>query len=160
MDLVKNRAALYAFGRVLPCSCKVRNELTPGGRSDVVHSENADGTTGVPYMPRPFPSGLWTVGRPAVIFPEKDVHLYMWPFFIPTDAHQLVDVWEVSQEEVLHYIKPTGQQVMDWGYGMHFSSSLTTLGCEKILIESDLRWLVDQINGVHAQGNVVQVNAE
>ena len=159
MSLTADRASLAAFGRIIPCACKVRNELIPGGRQDVVHSENADGSTGVPYMPRPFPSGLWTIGKPAPIDPAKDVHLYEWPFFIPTDAHQLVDEWGVTLEDTWHYVQPTGQKVMDWGYGIHFSSSPTTLGCLKILIETDLRWLVDQINGIQAQGNIVQVQA-
>ena len=43
------------------------------------------------------------------------------------------------------YIKPTGRRIKDYEYGMHYSTSGSTLGCIKILELDDFMWLVETI---------------
>ena len=155
LSINSEKTVLAVAGHLIDTCCHVRN-IENGQRhiDQVVYSENKDGSRGVPYSPMSFPSGLWVVGAPLPIDPSHDVNMYLWPFFIPTDAHQLVDEWDTDQTDRLHYTKKTGRQVMDWGYGLHFSSSGTTLGCIKIMNEGDLRWLVRQIIDARAAGDV------
>ena len=113
---------------------KVRNELN-GLRKpvEVVHTEPEPH----PYYPRRFPSGTWRVYRP-----QSRATPYLSPFFIPTDAWQEVELWSVKNGR---YDKKTGATYKDAGYGLHFSTSGTTLGCIRIGSEADLRWLVGEI---------------
>jgi hypothetical protein len=149
-----NKSVLNA-GKLIDCCCVVRNLENGQRRVDqVVYSENEDGSRGVPYSPQVFPSGIWTVGAPREIDLAHDVNHYLWPYFIPTDAWQLVDEWGTDQTDRLHYTQKTGHQKGDWGYGLHFSQSATTLGCIKILDESNLRWLVRQIIDARVAGDV------
>jgi hypothetical protein len=140
-------AYLTAFGRCIACSCKVRNEIN-GLRlpHEVVRTEPHD----IPYYPREFPVGTWNVYAP-----HSKSDQYMAPYFIPTDAWQMVDTWSVVQEDGARYGEPTGKQDRDEGYGLHHSVSKTTLGCIKIEYEDDLVWLVLQINAVLGGGNKV-----
>ena len=89
-----------------------------------------------PYMPRVFPQGVWKLGKPVA---KADP--YTAPWFIPTTAWQMVDVWSVDEHGF--YGKPTGEKVKDEGYGLHNSTSRTTLGCLKIEKKTDLAWLVE-----------------
>ena len=118
------------------CSCKIKNELN-GLRSKgpIVRTMPSPG---VPYQPRQFPAGRWQVFKPI---PKTDA--YMAPYYIPTDAWQLVDVWTVKDGA---YDTKTEMQIKDYGYGLHFSSSPTTLGCIKIGNLLDLQNLVSKIN--------------
>jgi hypothetical protein len=146
-------AYLTAFGKTIACSCRVRNEIN-GMRlpNQVVYSERADGELGVPYYPRQFPRGKWNVYHPV---PRTD-H-YMAPYFIPTDAHQLVEEWSIKQEDGTSYDQKTGRAVEDFGYGLHHSSSPTTLGCIKIESLDDLGWLVKRIQAEMADGRSVEL---
>ncbi len=131
---------MTAFGRRIEYTNWVRNELNMArAMNEIVYSENADGSQGVPYMPRTFPLGTWKVGRPV-----QKVGL-MAPYFIPTDAHQLVDEWEVQNGL---YVGKTGRQVMDWGYGLHCLLTvhhLESWGCFVIEDLEDLDFLVNQV---------------
>lgn len=80
---------------------------------------------GKPYMPRPFPKGTWNVMRPEMRTDE-----YKAPWFIPTDAWQWVDVWSLDSKGGYHL--PTDDSVKDYGYGLHASTSPTTLGCGRV----------------------------
>ena len=113
-------------GKTINVTCDIRNELNHRRTLDEkpVYTENKNGSVGSPYMPRPFPLGVWKV---LAILPKK--HEYEAPEFISTDAHQLVDVWSVVDG---HYGENTHFQVSDFGYGWHNSTSMTTLGCGKI----------------------------
>lgn len=111
-------------------SCIVRNELNGQRKPDqVVRSEEKDGTDGVPYMPRAFPVGRWFI---TAAIPKSDD--YMAPFFLATDAWQMVDEWSLEGGK---YGKPIGK-VADYGYGLHNSKSGSTLGCIRIHGRKDL----------------------
>lgn len=130
----RQKGFMEAFGRAIKCSCWVRN-LENGQRrkTEIVYSI----PTAKPYSPQVFPTGLWEIGE---IEPKTDE--YLAPYFINTDAFQMVRVWEVADGR---YVKPTDIWVKDKEYGIHFSTSPTTLGCIKIMEEPDLVWLVEKI---------------
>jgi hypothetical protein len=112
-------------------TCDVRNELN-GRRlltEKPVYSEQSNGNAGVPYMPRKFPKGVWRI---LAVLPKTDP--YEAPEFISTDAWQEVDEWTIEDS---HYGAKTGKKVKDYGYGLHFSTSPTTLGCGKIMRMSE-----------------------
>lgn len=128
----RDKGILHHDNYVMVVSCIVRNELNGrrGRKDPVVRTENADGSDGVPYFPRPFPPGLWRV---TGVLPKDDP--YLAPYFISTDAHQLVERWT---EVAGHYGESTGEIVEDYGYGLHCSTSISTLGCGRITMRSDL----------------------
>jgi hypothetical protein len=129
--------ALLVEGRRFPCTCDVRNELNGRrARDQVVRTI----PNGMPYYPRPFPTGTWNVLRPR----ERDDG-YRAPYFIPTTAYQEVPTWEL--DENAHYLEPTGEVDLDREYGLHWSEdSRTTLGCIRISRKDDLLALVVLIN--------------
>ena len=112
--------------------CKVRNELN-GLRSlteNVVYTSNEDGTQGMPYMPRLFPKGVWEL---VSIIDKTDP--YEAPEFISTNAHQSVMTWTSVDG---HYGRAiTDSCAEDYGYGLHNSTSDTTLGCGHIVNNTD-----------------------
>jgi hypothetical protein len=135
---------LLAGNRSIKCSCNVRNELNgERGGEDIVYSMPDH----EPYMPRPFPTGSWNIGKP-----EPRVNKYLAPYFIPTDARQVLPVWSILDGA---YDAPTKQTVSDWGYGLHYSESMTTLGCIRIHSREDLLWLVDKLT--HETKNTILV---
>lgn len=116
----------------IPVSCEVRNELNGRrGGQDVTHTMPG----GQPYMPRVFPKGIWTLGKPVA-----KTAPYTAPWFIPTNAWQMVEVWSVDRDGF--YEKGTNRFVKDEGYGLHCSTSRTTLGCLRIEKVEDLEWIV------------------
>ena len=123
-------AVMTAFGKSVPFSCFVRNEVNGlRNMNEVVYSTNQDGSKGVPYMPRPFPVGTWTLGHPDL---RSDPLLA--PYFIPTTAWQLVDEWDVIQKDDGEwYSGKTGRQVKDYAYGIHCSSAHESDGCIHIV---------------------------
>lgn len=130
--------------------CHVRNELN-GERQlneKAVFTERKNGSEGLPYMPRPFPLGLWNVQKPL-----PKTNPYEAPFFIPTDAHQQVEFWLINTDG--SYNKPSGQQIEDYGYGLHCSTSQTTLGCGRVINRSDLENLLKIIASESCQLEVV-----
>jgi hypothetical protein len=131
----KGSQELYAFGRVLPCSCDVRNETNGRRHADQIVYSMPDNQ---PYQPRQFPRGRWKVGMPV-----ERTDPYLAPWFIPTDAWQELPIWALKDGK---YAYPTAETVQDVGYGLHYSTSSTTLGCIKIKNLEDLQWLVKQIN--------------
>jgi len=73
----------------------------------------------------------------------------MAPWFIPTDAVQPLPVWETRGGE---YIRPTQAQTIDGGYGIHYSTSTTTLGCIRVAAKIDQVDLVKLIQKAQARG--------
>jgi len=130
--------------------CLVRNELNGERKLDskAVYSEMANGTRGVPYMPRPFPKGMCKI---VAIIPKDSP--YEAPEFISTDAHQPVEEWSIKPDGT--YDKPTGRMVEDFGYGEHNSTSSTTLGCGHILSPDERRTFVAAIQAAWANGETV-----
>ena len=105
-------------------------------------------------MPRIFPCGVWQIYKPLP-HPESDPYLY--PFFIPTNAWQFVSVWILDSKGA--YVKPDGEQsVRDTGYGLHFSSSDTTLGCLRIGNKEDLLYLVGRLNEDISKGEICKIH--
>jgi hypothetical protein len=133
----------------MQCTCIIRNELNRRRQitEAPVYTENKDGSKGVPYMPRMFPFGVWNI---VAVLPKTDP--YEAPLFISTDAFQRVDEWTEGQG---HYGEKTGTQVEDYGYGLHNSTSLTTLGCGRITKNSDLMALVGVIKEAQARNEPV-----
>ena len=146
----KRKSAALTFGdKTIEVTCNVRNELNGRRRFEEkpVRSENLDGTLGVPYMPRWFPVGKWEV---VAIIPKTDP--YEAPEFISTDAHQTVHEWTELDD---HYGSDTGDEIEDYGYGLHNSTSGTTLGCGRITRSEDRASLVKAIQDAWAIGETV-----
>jgi len=101
-----------------------------------------------PYMPKGFPAGVWKVGMPVA-----KSNPYLAPYFIPTDAWQNVTEWALDADG--SYKAPTSRQVRDTGYGIHFSTSSTTLGCLKVINRSDLLTLAQLVAGKLSKGESV-----
>lgn len=137
---------LLAGDRKIRCWSKVRNELNGlrprTGKPDVFYTTTIGGNKGVPSMPRAFPVGKWKI-LGIIPHPDRANDGYLWPFYIATDAWQMLDEWELDSNGV--YERKTGKRVPDYAYGLHFSSSDWTQGCIRIGSESDLRWLVEQV---------------
>lgn len=150
VNLRKN--TLYAYGRTIKISCVVRNEINgwrpKQGSPDLFRTIPHN----IPSMPRQFPKGKWTVGRP-----EARTDPYLAPYYIPTTAWQHLDIWELEDG---YYKCPTGATTIDRGYGLHYSTSNTTQGCIKIMNLSDLLFLVNQIRTDIDAGFVVQLRVE
>lgn len=143
-----NREKFYleAYGGYLDCSCDVRN-LENGRRekNEIVRTI----PDSVPYSPQQFPVGVWEIGEI-----EEKTDPYLAPFFINTDAWQWVLEWEIKDGL---YIKRTDKWVKDTEYGIHYSTSPTTLGCLKIIKEADLIWLVEKIRESKDNGETVYI---
>ena len=143
IEFHKTDEYMWAWGRKIHCWSKVRNELN--GLRDVgypvVYSENEDGTEGSPYMPRDFPIGEWKVTG-LTFHPDQIRDHYLYPLFIKTNAHQTVRIW--LQENGV-YTRKTDEIIEDYGYGNHFSDSMTTLGCVRDEKEEDIRFVANQI---------------
>jgi len=134
----------------ISCSCWVRNELN-GERKPTELVKSIP--SGEYYYPRVFPSGRFKVTeRPIHRNAETDP--YTAPFFIPTDAGQDVDIWNVKNGA---YDSNTYHTVWNTGYGLNFSTIPTTLGGIRLTLESDLLALVAVINKCFDAGEDVFV---
>jgi hypothetical protein len=140
----KGSHELYAFGRVLRVSCNVRNEVN-GQRHETEIAYSIPEK--LPYQPRTFPKGLWSVGMPVQRTSKE-----LAPWFIPTEAWQELPVWDVVEGK---YHNATDRKTIDKGYGLHYSEFKTTLGCIKIEIKAELLWLVAEIKSKLASGHKV-----
>ena len=127
---------------IIPADCQVRNELN-GERplhdpDQVVYAETGNRYDKIPYMPRRFPEGEWPIGTPREKPPEDE---YLWPWYIPTDAWQMVKSWALDKIGGYQCIDPFGKKVIDTAYGIHYHPHRTTLGCIHVLAERDIRAL-------------------
>jgi len=141
--------------RDILADCVVRNEIN-GWRhrhdpDEVVRAMTQDPYNKPPVMPRQFPAGVWKVYAPR---PRNDK--YLAPYFIPTDAEQFLPIW--SLDENGGYDRATSDKVLDIGYGIHFSTSSTTVGCIRIYEIDDLLWLVKKITEQLAGHERVQLS--
>ena len=149
---VQGYVSIFAFGKTIDCTCLVRNEINGlRGKCEVVYSTLADGTQGYPYYPRQFPKGTWNVFAPL---PRTGP--YEAPWFIPTDAHQSVQTWELDADGC--YAQPApGIVVEDYAYGLHHSVARETYGCIKIATAEDVVWIAQEIAARLKAGEGVQV---
>jgi hypothetical protein len=134
-------------------------------RNEVAYSVNADRSRGFPYMPRPFPRGLWRVTGVEWTGGEdprtKDrnapyrVNPY-WPVKILTDAHQRLPVWKLDGEG--GYERETDALIEDWGYALHYGNgSLSTLGCGNIATAEQAGLLGKLVEGALRGGEEIQL---
>jgi len=141
--------------RDIPADCVVRNEVNGWRRlhksDDVIYAMTHDPYHKYAVMPREFPKGEWKISEPLA-----RTSRYLAPFYIPTNAEQYLEVWELDQDG--GYAKATGKKVLDIGYGIHFSVSHTTVGCVRTYGESDLLWLVHQVNERLVTGHEVTLS--
>ena len=107
--------------------------------SQVVYAMTNDPYHKYPVMPRTFPAGSWRAYKP-----RARSNPYLAPFYIPTDAEQYLPIWVL--DEAGGYDHATSEHVLDLGYGIHFSTSRTTVGCIRIYEEHELRWLAHTIS--------------
>jgi hypothetical protein len=131
----------------IAATCRVRNEINGLRKSSEIVYTKPD--PGHPYYPRTFPLGIWTVKAP-IATKEK----YLEPFFIPTTATQKVEVWAIKDGLYDH---PTGEYVTDTGYGIHFSTSGTTLGCIRVSRLADLDALVNAIKTAILKNELIEL---
>lgn len=153
MDLlwVRSTGVLKAGEAQMRAWSKTRNELNglrpnedrvKSGNPDVFFITRQDGSKGPASMPRPFPAGRWTItGINA--HPDKEHDGYLYPFFIATDAHQPLEIWETDGNG--NYLRNTHILEEDYAYGAHFSTSDWTTGCIRVATEADIRWLVKNV---------------
>jgi hypothetical protein len=121
-----SNGVIIANGCKFPVSCNVRT-LKNGTRGKAVKEVRYCIPDGLPYDPLPFPKGLWNI---TGVEWQKDFGFDKWEYGsvkIRTDAFQMVNVWELDKDG--NYWRPTDKWVKDYGYLIHFSESLTTLGC-------------------------------
>jgi hypothetical protein len=130
VKFLKSAGILEAYAREIPVGNNVRLNRDGTGPRSV--------PDGQPYMPQGFPIGQWKI---TGVFPKNDPHLA--PFFISTTAWQMVPVWEVDAAGV--FLRATGAWVHDAAYGIHCSDLDFTVGCIRVIAETDLRWLVAQV---------------
>lgn len=114
----KATGEFIAFDKAISVTNVVRNELGKGNNfralNEVVYSEALDGKKGPAYYPREFPSGNWLI-KDIISHPHQVNDAYLYPFFIATNAHQLVQTREVIGGK---YAEIDGL-VEDYGYGIH-----------------------------------------
>ena len=138
LNKTKQQLVVDVFGPIWAWS-EVRNEINhhrpTDGQPDVFYTQNKDGSRGKPSMPRPFPTGIWSITD------ELDTaEPYLKPVKIMTDAHQMLEVWELDEHGF--YLKPTGEFVDDYGYRIHYNNgSHTSLGCAVVNQVFDIQWL-------------------
>ncbi len=153
ITLNAQKTLLSAFGRNIVCSSIVRNELGTGAllrpMNQVVLTEPSPGQA---YMPRSFPSGTWSIGKPEQETSDPAAYIRGW--WIPTTAGQNVIVWNTEeQESQMVYTTASGVTLWDSGYGIHCSASPTTLGCLRVGEPwypgiSDAEWEKRQLSGM------------
>lgn len=132
----QQKTLLMTPDREIVITCNVRNELNKRrGGADICHCV----PTGKPVMPRPFPSGKFLVGKA-----KASTNPYTAPYFITTNATEWLPVWSLNKYG--YYEAPTSEMTLSSGYGIHCSTSSTTLGCLRVAKVGDLMYLVDVIN--------------
>lgn len=142
------------------CWSKVRNELNGlrprKGEHDTCISINADGSPGVPIMPRPFPAGNWKIIGIKEHPDPAENHGYLYPVFLLTDAVNEVDEWILDENGF--YLRPSGRKVKDHFNGLHFSTSTYTQGCIRVETEKDVRTMWAIVKGELAAGREIPFN--
>ena len=122
-----SKGTLIFDGAHFAASCDVRSLLNGRRKSyEVIRSIPHN----LPYDPKPFPIGLWEI---TGVEWQKDFHFNFdtyGPVKIKTNAFRWVKVWELDKDG--DYLRERGDEVMDYGYWLHYSLSKTTLGCIRL----------------------------
>ena len=137
--IVSGYSTMSAFGKILRTSCIIKKR---GPGDTIAFSEKEDGSQGIPYQPLQFPLGTWIVGAP-----EATTHPLMAPYFIPTNAHQIVPG-----------LYGDGVYADDFGYGIHFDAQFEeTWGCLHLYSSDDAKWLAGEVLDCQKSGEIVQL---
>ena len=131
---VQGSSELWYNNLMIPCSCNVRNEINGKRGMDEIVKTMPNGHA---YMPRVFPVGVWEVGFPIPRYSKE-----LAPYFIPTNAWQMLPIWNVKGNS---YVSPSDVTDKDTAYGIHYSEFQNTLGCIKVRNMPDLIELVKAI---------------
>ena len=152
---------LTGMGAAIPATCIVRNELNGWRHADqVVRTTGQTVPHDLPYQPRPFPEGRWSITRVA----DMNDDTAYWPAFIDTSATQELPVWKLKDEL---YVRPTTKVFTGRGYGIHHARyskaglmvrSNTTLGCINIIDSGDARRLADEIRDAMGMRQAVEID--
>jgi hypothetical protein len=124
MRLIAAKNKLIVGDTTVGISCNVRTVRDGTRRS---YETVLSIPSGKPYDPRPFPKGLWRI---TGVEWQRDTgfnYATYGPVKIRTDAGQYVKVWELDSEG--DYLRETDELVWDEAYWLHYSQSMTTLGC-------------------------------
>ena len=158
MKIVWNRDEnrLETGGIVFTVTNNVRNEIDPLNvrrlhEAREVRRAIVNGAWSDPYMPRKFPKGIWQITGV-----EDTTDSEFEPVKIRTNAHQMVETWLLDVAG--GYSKPSGKQVNDSGYHLHWSrGSRTTLGCGRVGTDSpkQVLKLAKMIRSAMAAGEVI-----
>lgn len=134
-----------------------RNERRLGDPREVVYAMDGDRYNRRPYMPQKFPRGVWHIKQPYAVKPTDPEHEYKGDWIIPTNAWQMVQVWELDSGG--GYYRPTDEWVKDWGYALHFSLSRTTLGCIKIVKQPGLMQMKIMVENalMHSEAVLIEI---
>ena len=142
---------LLAFGREIPATCVVRNELNGWRKRDqVVITQGQTVPNGLAHYPRQFPPGEWEITRVADCAKDGE-DAEFWPVWMDTNAWQMVRIWNLDEEG--NYYGPTFRWVTGRGYGIHHARyskdgilvpSNTTHGCINATLPDDAQWLGDE----------------
>jgi hypothetical protein len=136
---------LEGFGKKWRIDFTVRNlingYLKPGRIARSIPS-------GEPYIPEPFPPGRFEIYRPL---PRQSE--WLAPYFVPTNAKRTVRVWELDENG--NYKLPTDRQVIDEGYGLHYSPLPYTDGCIRFINRDNLLEFTRLVNAALDKGHRV-----
>jgi hypothetical protein len=72
-----------------------------------------------------------------------------------TDAWQMVETWETDGNG--DYLRPTGEQVRDTGYLLHYSQFSTTLGCIRLASPGIAEMLAVLVQAARERGETVEI---
>jgi len=132
------KGILIANGGKFSITCNVRT-LKDGTRGRAAKEVRRCIPDNLPYDPMQFPRGMWNIlaveWRKDFQFDERE----FGDVKIRTDAWQEVKVWELDKDG--NYLKATNNFVKDSGYLLHYSESLTTLGCIRVAIKTEMNTL-------------------
>jgi len=150
----RDKGVMTCGPEIIMCTSVVRNELNSRRKlhdpRDVVRAIVDDKYSG-PYMPRPFPLGMWHIFGYDM---THDVNYAPIKFF--TNAHQLVELWDLDDRG--GYDKPSGETVDDTSYWLHFArDSKTTLGCGRLGSAYEARVLQKIVDSAKARGELIEL---
>jgi len=133
--------------------CDVRTIANGRRRVDqVVYAMTGNPNEKIPYMPQLFPAG-----EHRVFWPQERSSKYLRPIYIPTNAKQLCRVWALDAAG--NYAMEGAGQVMDHGYGIHYSEIETTWGCIRVDSVNGINIIADYVENALYDKEEVYINA-
>ena len=125
---------------------------------EVVYTDGTTVPNGLPYMPEPFPAGIFNI----LSVEKMDDDSLFWPYLIRTDAERVLPVWELDEHE--RYLRPSARTFVDRGLHIHHARyknkdgilvpSRTTHGCINGIKPGDVTGLALRILDLYPSGIV------